>query len=295
MRAIQLDRPGGPDALTVRELPAPARADGEVLIRTIASSINPVDSKTRAMAGPERLPMTLGWDLAGVVLASDHPGFSTGDRVIAMSAQFATGRGTWADIVSLPADLLAVAPASVSLSEAATLPLAGLTALQVMDRLRLTAGQTLLVTGAAGAVGGLAVQLAAHDGITVHGLVSRPEHVDAARRLGADTATDQTGELGCYDAVFDTAGVHVPQAVKDGGKYLTVGADTVPDGLASRTLDAGPNYVEQDGAGLSRLAALVDAGALRLRIGAQFPIHQSHQAHRRAEQGGLLGKVVLTF
>jgi hypothetical protein len=80
MRAIQLDRPGGADALTVRDLPVPTRADGEVLIRTIASSINPVDWKTRTMAGADRLPMTLGWDLAGVVLVSDHPGFSTGDR-----------------------------------------------------------------------------------------------------------------------------------------------------------------------------------------------------------------------
>ncbi|OLF15076.1 NADP-dependent oxidoreductase [Actinophytocola xanthii] len=295
MRAVQLDRPGGPDALTVRDIPVPTRADGEILIRTVASSINPVDWKTRTMVGADRLPMTLGWDLAGVVLASDHPGFGTGDRVIAMSAQFATGRGTWTDIVSLPADLVAAAPATVSLPEAATLPLAGLTALQVLNRLRLTPGQTLLVTGAAGAVGGLAVQLAAHEGIVVHGLVSRPEHLDAVRQLGADEVTDQTGALGRYDAVFDTAGVHVPHAVKDGGRYITVGADAVTDELAERTIDAGPNYVEQDGAGLTRLAALVDAGGLRLRIGTHYPIHQIHHAHRRAERGGMLGKVVLTF
>jgi NADPH:quinone reductase-like Zn-dependent oxidoreductase len=112
MRAIQLDRPGGPHALTVRDLPVPSRADGEVLIRTIASSINPVDWKTWTMTGADRLPVTLGWDLAGVVLASNHPGFSTGDRVIAMSAQLATGRGSWVDIVWLPAELIAAAPAT---------------------------------------------------------------------------------------------------------------------------------------------------------------------------------------
>lgn len=295
MRAIQLDRPGGPDALAVRQLPTPSRAPGDVLIRTIASSINPVDWKTRTMTGAERLPMTLGWDLAGVVLASDDPGLSAGDRVIAMSAQFATGRGTWAEIVSLPADLVAAAPATASLPEAATLPLAGLTALQVLDRLRLTPGQTLLVTGAAGAVGGVAVQLATHEGIVVDGLVSRPEHIDATYQLGANNVTHQAGALGRYDAVFDTAGVHVPNAVKNGGRYVTVGADTVPGELADRTVDAGVNYVEQDGAGLAHLAAMVDTAGLRLRIGAHYPIRQIRHAHRRAEHGGMLGKVVVTF
>lgn len=95
---------------------------------------------------------------------------------------------------------------NVSLLEAATLSLAGLTALQVLNRLQLTQGKTLLVTGAAGAVGGLAVQLATHEGVIVDGLVSRPEHIDPARQLGARMATDRPDALGDYDAVFDTAG-----------------------------------------------------------------------------------------
>lgn len=239
--------------------------------------------------------MTLGWDLAGVVLASDDARFGAGDRVIAMSAQFATGRGTWADIVSLPTDLLAPAPATVSLPEAATLPLTGLTAQQVLHRLQLAQGQTLLIIGAAGAVGGLAVQLAARDGIIVDGLVSQPEHIDAARELGARTVTDQPDTLRGYDAVFDTAGILLPRAVKHGGRYITVAAEGVPDELTNRTIDAGVNYVEQDGAGLAHLTKLVDSAALRLRVDTHYPIHQVRQAHERAEHGGTLGKVVLTF
>ncbi|MFF4390964.1 alcohol dehydrogenase catalytic domain-containing protein [Streptomyces sp. NPDC001552] len=125
MRAIQIARHGGPEVLSVREVPQPTPGAGEVLIRTVASSLNPVDWKTRAgEIGPE-LPATLGWDLAGVVTAANHPGYRPGDQVIAMSAQIATGRGTWAEQVALPARLLAAAPATLPLADAAPLPLAG--------------------------------------------------------------------------------------------------------------------------------------------------------------------------
>ncbi|GHE58445.1 alcohol dehydrogenase catalytic domain-containing protein [Streptomyces capitiformicae] len=164
MLAVQIDVHGGPEVLSVREIAEPVPGPGEVLVRTVASSLNPVDWKTRAWdVGPE-FPMTLGWDLAGIVVASSSAEFAVGDRVIAMSAQMATGRGTWAQLVALPEHLVTHAPTTLSLAEAATLPLAGTTAVQALAKLELSSRSRLLVTGAAGAVGALAVQLARRAG-----------------------------------------------------------------------------------------------------------------------------------
>ncbi|WBB59743.1 zinc-binding dehydrogenase [Streptomyces sp. WMMC500] len=160
MRAVQIDRHGGPDALIVREIAEPALAPGEVIIRAAASSLNPVDWKTRAWQVGPRLPATLGRDLAGRVVAANDTAQEGGAPVIAMSAQIATGRGTWSDLVTLPGHLLAPAPSSIALADSASLPLTGTTALQALRSARTVAGERILVIGAAGAVGGLAVQLA---------------------------------------------------------------------------------------------------------------------------------------
>ncbi|MGW1737892.1 NADP-dependent oxidoreductase [Nocardia sp. NPDC001965] len=291
MHAVRIDRHGGPEVLTVQTIPDPQPGPGEVLVRTAASSLNPVDWKTRAQdAGT--LPATLGWDLAGIVVTSNDPRWRRGDRVIAMSAQIATGRGTWAELVALPARLLAPAPTTVSLIEAATLPLAGLTARQGLDALDLRHGQRLLITGAAGAVGGLAVQLARAAGIAVDALVSRDEHLNAARDLGADQATSDPTDLNpaAYAAVFDTAGVDVSRALATGGRYLSISDDPLPD-----IAGAARNYVQEDGRQLAQLTRFVDTGRLRLRVAATYPLGQVRAAHSEFEAGGLLGKIVLTF
>lgn len=209
MHAVRVDVHGGPEVLTAREVADPepefrpgsdaARETGpgagEVLVRTVASSLNPVDWKTRARDVGPALPVTLGWDLAGIVVASSAPEFAAGDRVIAMSAQLATGPGTWAELVRLPARLLAHAPRTLTLAEAATLPLAG-----------------------------LAVPLARQAGVSVDGLVFRPEHIGIVREFGASTVTHSVAELpqGAYDAVLDTAGADVTRAFTAGGSYLSV-------------------------------------------------------------------------
>lgn len=184
MRAIQIDRFGGPDVLRIEEIPEAEAGAGEILVRTIATSINPIDDKTRSGAIGRRtppLPMTLGWDLAGVVMDGGSSGLPSGERVIAMSQQLGTGRRTWADVVALSSGSLAPAPASASLVEAAILPLPGLTALHTLDWLAVSAGERLLIAGAAGAVGGLALQLARARGVRVDALVSRDAHVAFAR------------------------------------------------------------------------------------------------------------------
>ncbi|MFE9479275.1 alcohol dehydrogenase catalytic domain-containing protein [Streptomyces spororaveus] len=192
-RSNQIARHGGPEVLSVREIPRPTPGVGEVLIRTVASSLNPVEWKTRAWEVGPQLPATLGWDPAGVVTASHHSRYRPGDQVIAMSAQLATSRGTWTEQVSQPARLLAAAPTTLALAlalalaleGAAALPLAGITAPQALSRAAVTDGDNALITGAAGAVGGIAVQLARRTGATVDALVARLEHLDAARELGA--------------------------------------------------------------------------------------------------------------
>ncbi|WP_432063045.1 NADP-dependent oxidoreductase [Streptomyces sp. S1] len=292
MRAVQIDVHGGPEALVVREVPDPQYGEGQVLVRTVASSLNPVDWKTRARDVGPALPATLGWDLAGVVVAGGSPEFAVGDRVVAMSAQIATGRGTWAELVALPEHLVAPAPKSLSLVEAAALPLAGTTAVQALDKLRLAPGDRLLVTGAAGAVGGLAVQLARQSGVEVDGLVSRPEHVEPVRELGAGTVTDLVTDLPerAYDAVFDTAGVDVTAALVESGGYVSVSDAPLPD-----VPGAAKSYVQESAEDLAALVELVDAGRLRVRVAAYHPVAEVRAAHERFEAGGLSGKVVLLF
>ncbi|TMR09274.1 NADP-dependent oxidoreductase [Nonomuraea turkmeniaca] len=292
MHAIQIASHGGPEVLSVREVPQPAPGADEVLIRTAASSLNPVDWKTRAWeVGPE-LPATLGWDLAGVVTATNHPGYRPGDQVIAMSAQIATGRGTWAEQVALPARLLAAAPTTVSLVDAASLPLAGVTALQALQQAAVTDGDHVLITGAAGAVGGMAVQLARHTGATVDALVSRPEHLVAARELGAERVWHAPADLPrrTYTAVLDTAGTAAGPALAPGGRYVSIADHPLPD-----IPGAAKSYVQEDQDHLAHLAALVDRGELRLRIAHRYPFHEVRSAHERFEAGGVLGKILLIF
>ena len=301
MRAIQIDRFGGPAVLEVREVPDPVPAAGELLVRTIASSINPVDVKTRSRVyetGIPPLPMTLGWDLAGVVADPGTTGLRPGQRVIAMSPQLAAGAGTWADLVALPAGLVAPAPVTVSLGEAATLPLAGLTAWQALDWLRLREGDRLLVTGGAGAVGGFVLQIARHRGMAVDALVHPGPHARAAMKLGALRALTSPAEVPVrgYDGVLDTIGAPVADGVRDGGRYASVATENGPlPELAHRGIAATMVHIQPAGAVLAELARLVDAGALRLRADSLFPVSAARGAHERFAQGKLNGKVVLMF
>ncbi len=292
MRAVQIDRHGGPDVLALREVATPEPAAGEVLIRTEASSLNPVDWKTRAWEVGPPLPATLGWDISGRVVASNDPAHEVGAQVIAMSAQIATGRGTWAELVALPGHLLAPAPATVPLADAAALPLAGTTALQALRATELSAGERILVVGAAGAVGGLVVQLARSAGAHVDALVSRPGHEQAATELGAEQVWHRPQDLprGRYEAVLDTVGTDVAAALAPGGRFVSVADHPLPDVPGARK-----SYVQENATDLAHLAKLIDTDELRLRIAHRFPLDDIRAAHESFEAGGLLGKVLITF
>ncbi|MGW0432835.1 NADP-dependent oxidoreductase [Micromonospora sp. NPDC003197] len=298
MRTAQITGYGGPEVLEVNEIPAPQAGPDQALVAVVASTINPVDVKTRTpgtVQQVDRFPATLGWDIAGIVLdAPAGTDWRPGDHVIALNPPSA-GRGSWAEIVAIPASLLVAAPQSVDLATSATLPLAGLTAQQALHRLSPRVGERILVIGAAGGVGGIAVQLLAADGIEVSGLVSRPEHVDVTRALGATNVSADPGTLGEFDAIFDTAGVFDARLLHTGGRLVTVSDEEIPTALTEKASGAEHNYVRHDPAGLRALVELVDTGALTLRVAEQHPLTRIRRAHERFEKSGLTGKIVITM
>src|SRR5512134_488186 len=210
MRAIRQETLGGPEVLRLVEVPRPAPTPTEVLVRTAAAGVNPVDWKTRARGGflgdP---PFTVGWDVAGVVeeVGFGVTRFAPGDRVFGMP-RFPHEAAAYAEYVTSPSRQLARTPDELSDVEAAALPLAGLTAWQsLVETAAVAAGQRVLVLGAAGGVGHLAVQIAKARGAYVIGTARAEKHGFLAE-LGADEAVDYTsGPVADHvqevDTVFD--------------------------------------------------------------------------------------------
>jgi NADPH2:quinone reductase len=219
MKAIVLDAFGTEPVLRSIERPSPAR--GEVLLRVEASGVNPLDLKIMAgAAGHARVtpPMVLGMDLAGVVseIGTDVTRFDVGDEVYGLTGGVGNRQGSLAEYASVDADLLARKPARLSMTEAAALPLAAITAWEgLVDRAGVRAGQTVLVHGGAGGVGHVAVQLAIARGATVFA-TGPAQDLEAIRSLGAEPidyratpvekyVATATGGAG-FDVIFDTVG-----------------------------------------------------------------------------------------
>ncbi|MGW0805318.1 NADP-dependent oxidoreductase [Nonomuraea sp. NPDC002799] len=309
MRAVVVRAFGGPEVLEIAETPVPVAGEGQVLIRVEAATVNPVDLATRSgglsEAGllPAREVIGIGWDVAGVVEETGPgvAGFVRGERVIGLSDRLDVPLGAQADHVVLDADAVTRAPAGVSPVAAATLPLNGLTAVQALDRLGLTAGQTLLVTGAAGAVGGFAVQLAVARGLHVVAVAGADDE-PLVRGFGAALFVPRTARLGEAVRTLVPGGVHAAldaavvgaaalDAVRSGGAFAAVVAGGAPAPLrGTRVFN---HWIRADGARLSDLVALAEAGSLTLRVAETRPLDQVAAAHRRLAEGGLRGRLVL--
>jgi NADPH:quinone reductase len=311
MRAVGLSSFGGPDVLHVVDVPLPEPGDGEVRIKVAAATVNPSDAAMRAgVFGPpphsDGPPYVAGWELAGVVDAvGSGAGVQVGDRVFAIVFPYATGRGAQAEYVVVSGDSVALVPAGVSLAEAATLPMNGLTARLALDKLGLRPGQTLAVTGAAGAVGGYVMQLARAEGLRVIG-DARAADVDLVKSLGADVVVERGADVAAairrqvpegVDAVVDAAliGPPVLAAIRDGGQLIAVRpfAGSSERSIAV-TLVFVLDYVHE-AAKLADLARLAEDGTLTLRVAEEIPAAEAARAHRQLEAGGTRGRLVLTF
>ncbi|SFW82167.1 NADP-dependent oxidoreductase [Amycolatopsis australiensis] len=304
MRAMVVRRFGDPEVLESVEVPVPEPGPGQVRIRVAAAAVNPVDVATRAgvltEAGvvPPREVLGLGWDVAGTVEAGE--GFRVGEEVIGLRDRIGTPLGAYAEQIVLDASAVAVAPAGVSPVAAATLPLNALTAAQALDLVG-TDG-TVLVTGAAGAVGGYAVALARLRGLRVVAVASAADEA-AVRGFGADEFVPRGPDLGDrvralvpggVDAALDTAllGLDALDAVRGGGEFVAFAAGAAP--IPLRGIRVRSVWIRADGEKLAELAKLAEKGVLPLRVAGVLPLAEAAAAHERLAAGGLRGRLVLT-
>ncbi|MFJ4358891.1 NADP-dependent oxidoreductase [Streptomyces massasporeus] len=294
MRAVVVNSFGGPENVEVVETEVPEPGAREIRIKVAAASLNPVDAGVRAgVFGGAGKRIGLGWDVAGTVDAVGvASSWSVGDEVVALDYGMVKPLGTHAEYVVVDTDAAALAPTMVDAVRAASLPLNALTASQALDRLELAPGDALLVTGAAGAVGGYAVQLAAHRGISVTGLAREGDEA-FVRSLGAGGFIGGAVADRDFDAVLDAAVLGEPAlaAVRDGGRYIGVIPQAEPASV--RGVRTGAVEVSADGARLAELVRLVDEGVLTTRVAETFALEDAAKAHARLDGGGVRGRLVL--
>ncbi len=295
-RAAVVTKPGEPDAISVLDLPVPPLERGQVRVAVAGATVNPVDLAVRGgmlhQAGVINQPehTGLGWDFAGTVLEAG-PGVDLvpGTRVAGLVGGFDRDFGTYAEQLVLPASDVAVVPDGLDLVEAATVPLNALAARQLVDILGDGEGHTLLVTGAAGAVGGYVVPFALERGWRVTGL-ARAADEDFVRGLGADFTSEPTSG---WDVVAD-AGVLQEEAValvRDGGRFVGVQPSYPPASERGVTIEAVGTVA--DGAALAGLLDRTARGELPTRVAEVLPLDRLDEAHAAVAKGGVRGRYVL--
>lgn len=308
MKAVALYGFGGPEVLTLTELPDPRTGPDYVLVEVRAVGVNPVDWKIRegylSRAFPYHFPLIPGWDVAGVV-REVGPAVSTvavGDEVMAYARKDTLEHGTYAELVAVAEPAVALKPATLPFSQAGALPLVGLTALQALEAVNVGKGDTVLVHAAAGGVGHVAVQIARALGATeVIGTASPGNH-DFVRSLGAtplaygDGLVEEVARLvgrdGRVDAVVDTVGGTATEQsarlVREPTRHVSIANAQAVHAQGGRYV-----FVRPDGLGLSHLAELTERGALRVEVAREFPLAEAARAHELIQGGHVRGKLVL--
>ncbi len=306
MRAAVIHSYGEPDVVQTAEIDAPLVGPDSVLVEVAASGVNPVDWKvvSGALQGafPTHLPMIPGWDVAGTVTAVGPAitDVAVGDRIAAYARKDSIEHGTYAQLVAVPRRALAHVPDGVHLTTAGALPLAGLTAEQLLDAAQVGEGETVLVHAASGGVGSFAVQLAVLRGARVIGTASEANH-EYVRGLGAEPVSYGDGLIDHVravapdgvDAVIDLVGGDAlgatPQLLRSGGRVASViEADTVKELRGTYV------FVHPDAAMLTRLLQLVADGSLKVEIAQTFPLERAGDALAAVKDGHTRGKVVIT-
>ncbi|QBR91026.1 NADP-dependent oxidoreductase [Nocardioides euryhalodurans] len=308
MRAASYDQYGGPEVLTVGEVPDPPVGPDTVLVRVKATSVNPVDWKIREGylqgAYPHHLPIIPGWDVAGVVEAVGPAvvtGVQPGDEVWGYVRRDDVAHGTAAELVPAPERTVTRKPASLSFEEAAAVPLAGLTAWQSLtEALQVGEGDRVLVHAASGGVGQLAVQIATALGAEVIGTASPANH-DLVRSLGATTVLDHAAgpvskqlaeHGGRVDAVLDLIGgdalADAPEQVHDPRRIASIIDPETVLGLGGRYV-----FVRPERDHLDELGRLADEGRLRVTLARTFDLDEIADAHLLSQEGHPGGKIAV--
>jgi alcohol dehydrogenase len=308
MKAAQFSEYGDPSVIAINEAPKPTVGEGQVLVEVHASSVNPFDSKVRQgylkSVKQLDLPATLCGDIAGVVaeIGPGVTGLEVGQKAYGQAGLFGGGSGAMAEYALTGDQQVGPMPEGLSFEEAGSLPLAGLSTVQVLvDKMNLQAGQKILIHGGAGGIGSLAVQLAKHLGAHVATTVSGAD-ADYARELGADEVIDYKTQkfeeiLSDYDAVFDTVAGEVYgksfAVLKRGGMIVSM-LEQPDEALAKEHgVTAMMQGTKTTPESLGMLREFVEKGAIKPQVGKVFAFEQTRQAFEAYEAGGVRGKVVV--
>jgi NADPH:quinone reductase len=304
MKAIQMEQYGGEDQLELVEVPKPRPGAGQIVVRIAATSFNPVDPK-RASGNmrhifPLTFPFIPGGDFSGVVdsVGQDVQAFQPGDEVFGYSFE----GGAYAEFLAIDADKVALKPKSVSHIEAASLALVSQTALQLLDRTGVQKGTIVLIHGAGGAVGSVAVQLAHQRGAIVIGTASAASR-DRLIGYGINQVVDYTqapfeNTVKDVDVVLDTVGGEVQQrsygALKPGGALIATTQPPSQEVATNYRVKASMLITETSSNNLQRVSHLIDAGEIKPCIGKVYPLTGVAQAWRDSRSQRIEGKIVFT-
>jgi NADPH:quinone reductase-like Zn-dependent oxidoreductase len=309
MKAVRFHEYGGPEVLIYEDIDKPDPGEGEVRVRIAATSFNSVDGNIRAgfMQGPipVMLPHTPGLDVAGTVdaLGAGVSQLKIGDNVVGFLSMVSDGAS--AEYVLAPAEILATAPTSIPLTDAAALPLVGLTAWQALfEHANLVAGQRVMVNGASGAVGDYVVQLAKTAGAYVIATAA-PQSMNKVKTAGADEIIDHTTAdvisslAEPVDVLFNFAPIEpdtfqaMVGVVRSGGVVVSTTVWMPAPGDEARGVRAIDMYVRSDARQLEELVKRVDRGELRVAVAERVPLAELPALHARATKGDVSGKVIV--
>ncbi|PKR79246.1 NADPH:quinone reductase [Halalkalibacillus sediminis] len=308
MKAIVIEQYGGRDELKEVEMEQPTPAEGQVVVKQKASSINPIDWKLREgylqSMVPFDFPIILGWDSAGIIeeVADDVKDFKVGDEVFARPEL--TNKGTYAEYTTIDAHLLAKKPNNISFQEAASVPLTAMSAWQSLyDFGNIQEGDRVLIHAGAGGVGTMAIQLAKNTGAYVATTAST-KNVEFLKSLGADEVIDYTKqnfdeELTNFDFVLDTLGGDIQEksyeVLKDGGALASLAAPPDEDLASKKNVKAGFVWLEPKGEQLNKIAKLLADEKVKPVVGHYFPLSEEgiKEAHALSETQHAKGKIVI--
>jgi len=309
MKAVRYHSYGGSDVLVYEDADRPVAGAGQVVVKVAGAAFNPVDAAIRAgflqQVFPVAFPHVPNFDVAGVIteVGEGVSGWSAGDAVVAFLPM--TAPGAAAEYTAAPAGALAAAPRTVELADAAALPSAGLTAWQALfEHAEVKAGQSVLINGAGGAVGGYAVQLAKQAGATVTATAGA-RSIDRIRSYRGDQIVDYTATPLLqavaghqFDVVLNLVRTSPEETaqlvdlVADGGAFVSTTTPGPQD--AGRRVRTVQMFVRSDAAQLAGLVARVDAGDLQIEVAGRRPLTDLAAVHDQAAAGRLAGKTVVT-